>query len=172
MRTLHFMRNGDSRASLANGFLPPMITLATLLGCAVGPENADAKDLRALTEIVIPHYTAMNFAVICAQDHPQFLSQTRGPRGNALEYAQHVKDEAIAALTDDEAAIVLKTAADEARSAARRTLRSIFPNYPAYRPSEITSWCANEASSFVRDVIEQHDRDHAVLLQEIDRAKR
>lgn len=172
MRTLHFMRNCGSRASLANGHLRRMITLVTLLGCAVGPENADARDLRALAEILIAPYAAMHFAVICAQDHPQFLSQTRGPRGNALEYAQHVKDEVIAVLADDEAVIVLKMAADEARSAARRELRKISPNYPAYRPSEITSWCANEASTFVRDVIDQHDRDHAMLSQEIDRAKR
>ena len=63
--------------------------------------------------------------------------------------------------------IVLKTAADEARSVAREELRKLAPNYPTARPGKITSWCRDEASNFVRAFIEQHDRHHATLLQEL-----
>ena len=68
--------------------------------------------------------------------------------------------------------IVLKTAADEARSVAREELRKLAPNYPTARPGKITSWCRDEASNFVRAFIEQHDRHHATLLQELERARR
>lgn len=149
-----------------------MTTLVALLGYAAKPESAAAKDLRALAEFVIPAYTAMNFTMICAQDDPQFLSQTRGARGTALEYAEHVKNEAVESLTYDEAVTVLKMAADEARSVARLELRKLAPNYPTARPGEITKWCRNDASHFVRAFIEQHDGRHATLLQELERARR
>ncbi|HZQ11831.1 MAG TPA: hypothetical protein VFB31_03375 [Pseudolabrys sp.] len=148
-----------------------MATLAALAGYAVSAEGAAAKDLRALAEFVVPAYTAMNFTMVCAQDDPQFLSRTRGVRGNALEYAEHVKDEAIASLTYDEAVAVLTMAADEARTIARRELRKLAPNYPAARPGEITNWCRNDASNFVRAFIEQHDGRHAMLLQDLERAR-
>lgn len=149
-----------------------MATLAALVGYAVSAQGAAAKDLKALAEFVVPAYTAMNFTVVCAQDDPQFLSETRGSRGTALQYAEHVKNEAIASLTYDEAVTVLKMAADEARSVARRELRKLAPNYPTARPGEITSWCHNDARSFVRTFIEQHDGRHAMLLQDLERARR
>lgn len=148
-----------------------MATLVAVIGYAVGTQGAAAKDLKALAEFVVPAYTAMNFTMICAQDNPQFLSQTRGSRGTALQYAEHVKNEAIASLTYDEAVNVLKMAADEARSVARRELRKLAPDYPTARPGEITSWCRNGASNFVRTFIEQHDGRHAMLLQDLEHAK-
>ena len=172
MKTSLCIRNEHLRASPAGIFLLRMATLVVLLGYAAKPESAAAKDLKALAKFVVPAYTAMDFTMICAQDDPQFLSRTRGVRGTALEYAEHVKNEAIASLTYDEAVIVLKTAADEARSVAREELRKLAPNYPTARPGKITSWCRDEASNFVRAFIEQHNRHHATLLQELERARR
>ena len=89
----------------------------------------------------------------------------------ALQYAEHVKNEAIASLTYDEAVAILKMAADEARSVARRELRKQAPDYPKAHPGEITNWCRNEASRFVLIFIEEHDRRHIELLQELERLK-
>lgn len=132
--------------------------------------GAAAKDLKAIAEFVRPAYTAMNFTILCAQDDPWFLTDTVGPRGNALKYAEHVKDEAIASLTYDDSVRVLKKAADEARSAARAELRKIIPNR-TYRYPEIAKWCRGEAMRFVRSFIEQHDEKHTMLLQELESAK-
>lgn len=129
-----------------------------------------AKDLNAIAEFVRPAYTAMNFTMLCAQDDPWFLTDTGGPRGNALKYAEHVKNEAIASLTYDESVAVLKMAADEARSAARKELRRIIPNQ-TYRYPEIASWCRGDALRFVRTIIEQHDTNHVTLLRELEQAK-
>lgn len=131
---------------------------------------AVAKDLRAIAEFVVPAYTAMNFAMLCAQDDPWFLADARGPRGHAIKYAEHVKDEAIASLPEDEAVIVLRMAADEARSVARTALRMVIPN-STYRYPEIAGWCRDNALAFVRNFIEQHDSDHARLLQRLEQAK-
>lgn len=129
-----------------------------------------AKDLKAIAEFVVPAYTAMNFTVLCAQDDPWFLAEARGPRGHAIEYAEHVKDEAIASLTEDESVIVLRMAADEARSIARAEFRKVIPNR-TYRYPEISGWCRGEALRFVRSFIERHDTEHPILLQQLERAK-
>ena len=164
------IRNGHSRASPAST-AQRIATLAAVVGYTVSGQGAAAKDLKAMAEFVVPAYTAMNFTMVCAQDDPQFLSRTRGVRGNALEYAEHIKNETIASLSYDEAVTVLKMAADEARSIARRELRRQAPNYPTARPGEIANWCRGEASNFVRAFIGQHDDRHAILLQELERAR-
>lgn len=129
-----------------------------------------AKDLKTIAEFVIPAYTAMNFTMLCAQDDSWFLADARGPRGHAIKYAEHVKDEAIASLTESESAIVLRMAADEARSVARATLRKVVPNR-TYRYPEIAGWCRGDALHFVRNFIKQHDSDHVRVLQRLEQAK-
>ena len=146
---------------------------ASLLLLANGAATASvAKDLVALGELITPAYIAMNLAVICAQHDPRFLSDTRGPRGTAVEYAQHVKDEAILALTHDEALVVLKTAADAARSTTRRELQTLTSNHPAIGNAEVAQWCDDRAKSYVRTFIERHDGTHQAFLEQIERAKR
>lgn len=131
---------------------------------------AVAKDLKAIAEFVIPAYTAMNFTMLCAQDDPWFLTDAHGPRGHAIKYADHVKDEAIASLTEGDAIIVLRMAADEARSIARAEIRKVVPNR-TYRYPEIESWCRGDALRFVRSFIEQHDTEHSILLQRLEQVK-
>lgn len=138
--------------------------------CIQSYSVAVAKDLTAIAEFVVPAYTAMNFTVLCAQDDPWFLADARGPRGHPIQYAEHVKDEAIALLTQDESEAVLRVAADQARSIAREQLRKIVPNR-TYRYPEIASWCRGDALRFVRSFIERHDEDHSILLQQLERAK-
>lgn len=138
--------------------------------CALPHSVVCAKDLKAIAEFVVPAYTAMNFAMLCAQDDPWFLADARGPRGHAIKYAEHVKDEAISSLTEVESITVLKMAADEARSIARAELRKIIPNR-TYRYPEISGWCRSDVLHFVRSFIERHDAEHAVLLQRLEQAK-
>jgi hypothetical protein len=147
----------------------PAVLFAAAL-CAQPCSAAIAKDLKAIAEFVIPAYAAMNFTMLCAQDDPWFLADARGPRGHAINYAEHVKDEAIASLTESESVMVLRMAADEARSIARAELRKVIPNR-TYRYPEIASWCRGDALRFVRGFIERHDQDHTVLLQRLEQAK-
>src|SRR5262245_35683466 len=68
--------------------LPPVrsdvgIALAVCL-LAGTPGPSAARDLTAVSAFVIPAYTAMNFATICAQESSWAGSQPRGPRGVAV----------------------------------------------------------------------------------------
>ena len=135
---------------------------------------AASKELNALAEFVMPAYTAMNFAVLCARDNPTFLLDASGPRGTALHYAQHIKDEAIDGLSETEATAVLKSAADGARSVARQKLHQLAGS-GARRGSnivgEVTRWCERDAKPFILKVMRQHDTEHKDLLERLQRSK-
>jgi hypothetical protein len=155
------------RCGLARGWqVVPFATAFVLLSGSAVP----AKNLKAIAEFVIPAYTAMDFAIACAQDDPWFLADASGPRGHAIKYAEHVKGEAIASLSEEESIAVLTMAADEARSIARAEFRKVIP-HQTYRYQEIVGWCRGDALRFVRDFIERHDREHPLLIQRLEKAK-
>ena len=105
--------------------------IVAAIGVAAGA--AEAKDLQALAKIVEPAYTAMNYAVVCVRDQPQFLRRTSGARGHVIQYAEHVKDEVIDQLTEDEAKNVLRSAADAARGYRLRLRGSQHDLRPDWR---------------------------------------
>lgn len=134
--------------------------------------SAAARDLRALAEVVTPAYIAMNFAVVCATIVPQFLAQTSGPHGIALKYAEHVKDEAIAALTYQESLVVLRAAANAARATSLQTVRQFKSADPREESAKLQAWCETDAKTFIHAFIVRHDNDHDAMMQRIEDAKR
>jgi hypothetical protein len=159
---------------------PPRAKRRSVLACVafvlsalyiVTPDDADARDLSLLADLVAPAYTAMNFAVICGR-HVSRFSQPWGLRGSAIHYAEHVKDEAIASLTYDDAVIVLKGAADAARSTARQELRKLMSTDPQTETAQVGAWCLGYAKDFIVNFIEQHEHLHQAFLLEVERAKR
>jgi hypothetical protein len=132
---------------------------------------ASGKDLAALSELVVPAYVAMNFAVVCATRQPMYLSETGGPLGNALQYAEHVKNEAIDSLAHEEAVIVLKAAADAARTITLQTIRKFNADGPDLEAARIRAWCGTGAKDFIRTFMNQHDRDHDKFLEGFKRSK-
>jgi hypothetical protein len=141
--------------------------------CAAVSDAAPARDLQALADFLSPAYTAMNFTAMCATDDPWFATRTTGPRGTALHYAEHAKDEAIHSLTEGEAIAVLRRAADVARLTARRKLHELAAAAgDDGTVRAVTDWCAGEGKQLIMQFIEQHDRDHAALDELLRRAKR
>jgi hypothetical protein len=147
-------------------------TLLTMLIAAAAQTQAAAADIHGLAGFVRPAYLAMNIAAMCARTDPHFLSDTSGPRGTPLHYAQHVKDEAIAGLPQADAIAVLKLAADDARRAARAML------YERARPGDdigtaraIKEWCDTEAKRIVLGFLGNHDA-HSASEEFLEQAKR
>ena len=135
--------------------------------------RASAADLQELAEFVRPAYTAMSFAAICVRDNANFLTANGGPRGTALHYAEHVKDEAIAGLSQAEAESVLKAAADAARATARAKLRELArPGDNVGTVQAVVKWCDEEARSFILEFIRHHDSSHQDVEEFLTRAKR
>lgn len=76
----------------------PFSLILTL--CTGFSSVASAKDIQAIRKVCDPCLYGNEFSMLCSQDDPWFLIDTRGPRGHAIKYAEHVKDEAIASLTE------------------------------------------------------------------------
>jgi len=159
-------RSTKTRSKTGLGYY---FALSILLGTQC---HAAERNLTALAEIVVPAYTAMDFAMMCARVDPQLPLRTRGPRGSVLHYAQHIKDEVIASLNQNEASIVLKAAADRALAVARQELASLAANEQTIVHSKVLKWCEDRALPFVLDFVEQHDKHHIAVLQQIEGALR
>lgn len=145
-----------------------MLALVLLLGVRF----ATARDLDGLAKLVVPAYTAMNFAMICVREDPSFPVRMAGTRGTVLHYAQHVKDEVIANLTDEEARAVLQAAAGAAQTIARNQLRRLAKEADVIYPLDIAAWCTGPAAEFIRHFVESHDQGHAAFEALLEEALR
>jgi hypothetical protein len=148
------------------------LVVLTAVYLAMKPDAATAKDLAAVASFVTPAYTAMNLATACAGVSGWVASQPRGPRGVAVQYAQHVKDEAISFLTLDEASTVLRMAADAARSSARERFARLNVSGMPADTVQIAAWCNGDVRDFIIAFIQEHDEDHDGRLQQLGDAKR
>lgn len=152
---------------MAQRFFVPVLLIVVAGQTAVG-----ARDLDALAEFLRPAYTAMNFTVLCSQVDPFFLNETLGPRGTPLHFAQHIKDETITGLMEEDAKEVLKAAADAARSKARKKLYELArPGDDQRTATAINEWCQSEVRELIFELIRDHDNDHDRIELFLERAK-
>ena len=143
--------------------------LVVLLGTWV---SAGAQDLEALSKLLIPAYTAMSYAGLCSTEQHWAASQPRGPRGVAINYAEHEKDEVIVLLSEVDAVTVLKMAADAARNDARAQLRDkVIVSDKATEALRFRQWCNGYVNGFIVDLIRRHDGDHLSFMHDIELAK-
>lgn len=144
----------------------------TAIAVTLLAHQASAADLRSLAEFVQPAYTSMNFAALCMRDDPFFLTRVTGQRGTAFDYAQHVKDEAIDGLSEVDAAVALKLAADAARITARAKLYELVrlgDNYGTVQA--VMSWCNEEGKLLILGFMQEHDSTHVEVEEFLRRAK-
>jgi hypothetical protein len=129
---------------------------------------ASAKDLPALSKLLAPAYTAMNYESVCGT-HPSWRDvQPVGNWGTALHYAQHVKDEIIQGLSYQDALVVLRRAADEAQMEVRRQLAANVKTEDAdVEGLRLKAWCESHANDFIAAFIDAHDSGHVAFLEQV-----
>lgn len=137
---------------------------------ATGP--APATDIDALVRLLSPADLAQNLAAVCAAQDEFFLNATRGEHGTMHALAQHVKEEVIDGLSPDEADQVLRRAADAARNAALMAIRPLSAPTAHEEQIRLRTWCEEAAKPFVRSIVGDHAKRHAILEQALQDAKR
>ena len=147
-----------------------LIFVAILATCGSIPAQSHAKDLIRLAELLTPAYTAMNYGAICTARSPWYGQNVRGPLGPMPAYAQHIKEEVIAGLPEEQAQFVMVNAADASKATALAQLRKFGPRF-AVDEQRLGRWCDLEAKRFIMDVIFRHDTDHVIFLRTIIEAK-
>jgi hypothetical protein len=137
----------------------------------INVDHANAKDLAALSQLLRPAYIAMDYARLCAMEPQWLVTEPRGIRGSAINYAEHVKDETVKALAQEEAVIVLKAAADNALAEAREQLSTkVILIDKTKEAVKLRAWCSGYVTDFILDFINKHDSNHESFLQQIDNA--
>ena len=134
------------------------------------PLPARAADIAFLSEFLTTAYEAMNYTTVCMAKDTEFVARTSGPRGNAIKYAEHVKDETIASLWPEDVQLVLRSSALAAKIISLRTLRRLDGPGPQQGDARIREWCTTTARTFVKDFVTHHDNNHALIVDALKKA--
>lgn len=160
-----------NKSPTANWLRPVKLLALIFVVFFVGPVSA--KDLAALGQLLTPAYTAMSIAGLCKMDPGWVTTEPRGKRGTAINYAEHIKDEAIESLTYGDAVVVLKLAAGAAIAEARKQLKdNVISQDKAAEALRFKTWCHDYVTPFILALITKHDGDHTLFLAQFDLAKR
>jgi hypothetical protein len=144
-----------------------------VLSGSIIADLALAADLVALGQLLTPAYTAMSYDRLCHMNPEWQLSAPRGLDGDATNYAEHAKDETIASLTYEQSLLVVRLAADAARTEARRQLQeNVMLNDKAAESIRFKAWCNGHAKNFIAGFINKYESDRASFVQKLDAAKR
>lgn len=133
---------------------------------------AISKDFGILTRMLYAAFLAEQGVAVCTVADPAYASETSGPMGYMRDYAQHIKVEVTAGLSETETLSLLKSAADIAKAEALQSLRSLRTEGPETETVRISRWCQTVVKPFVRRVIDTHDNHHAEIDQLLEKAKK
>jgi hypothetical protein len=148
-------------------------TLVAMFTLLAGASFVRAQDMSRLANLLMPAYTAMYYASICAANTTWAQTQPVGTRGSVVHYAEHIKNEIIQSLSERDAAAVLTDAAGRARDLAREQLRlQVIMGNPEKHEKRLLAWCSGYVGDFTRNVISEHDKDHEAFLRTVQEAKR
>jgi hypothetical protein len=130
----------------------------SLLACALISTSAASADLVRLADILAPVLTARQFAVLCRAADPNF-DDVRASLGTVQTYSRHMRDEILDGLPQDQAGVVLTSAADRARSTARERLHAFASSPNEVNASALANWCRGSARLYIRTVLAGHDNE-------------
>lgn len=148
-------------------------TVVATFTLLAGPSSVRAQDMSRLANLLIPAYTAMYYASICAANTTWGQTQPVGTRGSVVHYAEHIKNEIIQSLSERDAAAVLTDAAGRARDLAREQLRlHVILGNSEKHEQRLIAWCDGYVSDVAKKVISEHDKDHEAFLRTVEEAKR
>ena len=148
-------------------------TLVAMFTLLAGASSVRAQDMSRLANLLVPAYTAMYYASICAANTTWGQTQPVGTRGSVVHYAEHIKNEIIQSLSDKDAVAVLTDAAGRARDQAREQLRlQVIMGDTAKHEQRLIAWCRGFVSDFAAKVMSEHDLDHEAFLRTLEEAKR
>ena len=144
-------------------------TLLLLLLFPTGPGGA--VELNGLVEILRPAFVARDVATLCSLYDRNFVTETSGQRGDIDNYVPHIEREVLSALREEDADRVVREAASAARNSERSQLEPILSSGSKDSDTALATWCRRDGKSLVRDVMQEHDRDHSAFLRTVEQIK-
>lgn len=152
------------------------IRLALTLSIAcygASPIMCYALNRDALVRLLVPTYVAADVSAICSKSNPELANKKLGRFGTAWEYAQHAKSEVTSEISEEEAAIIRRLAADTAKGLTRNHLASFGSNITEDRLNEhLEKWCEEVGLRLIQNTAKNHDEHHDEILNLIAEAKK
>lgn len=150
------------------------VRFASLLLGVAGSASASvalARDLNALSRMLMPADLALMVSNACTATDPSFSHDLGGPHGTIPEYAQRVKDAVSDRLMPEEVQIVLHQAADAARAAALRALRAAAAPNDVEEQARMHEWCATAVKPFVQAFVRAQEENKEDFSRQLEHAK-
>lgn len=115
----------------------------------------------------------MSYARLCEMEAEWRRSEPRGMKGYATNYAEFAKDETIESLTHEQSLIVLRLAADAAKTETRRQLQEqVIIQDKVAESIRFKEWCVGYATDFIVGFIAKYDTEHSSFIEKLEAAKR
>lgn len=137
------------------------LALAVLVSLALGTSfPARALNQDVMRNILSPVFLAQNLTAVCTQINPDFTRETGGRNGDANRAILHIKDEILAAMTREEAAPIVLSAAGSARAVGLGMIRALSGGSVAEQEDRVRALCEETAKPLVKGVVENHEERH------------
>lgn len=144
----------------------------SVLALALGTTPAPALDEDVMRNILSPILLAQNLTAVCAKLDPDFTRETGGRDGDAGAVIAHMKDHVLGAMTREEAAPIVASAAGAARAVGLGMIRPLSGGTVEEQAGRIRSLCLETARPLVRGLVENHDARHDFFDQMLRDARR
>ena len=159
------------------GMMSARLFMRTVVSALIGASLlmspvAYARDLELLTRLLVPAYMAQNFAAICLTNDQDFLSGVNNGFASVSAFAEHVKAEVTAGISEAEAEKVRVMAANTARQVAHKELDGLRGRGGQPQPEAVSRWCTGSAKHFIVEIMRRHQVQHEEFLSMAEKGKR
>lgn len=134
------------------------VTLSVLALGISSPARALNEDV--MRNILSSVFLARNFTAVCSGIDPDFARKAGGKDGDADKVIGHIEDEILAAMTRNEAAPIVASAAGAARAVGLGMIRQISGGSDAEQAERVALLCETTAEPIVKGVVENHESRH------------
>ena len=146
-----------------------LAALATFALGTMSPARALNEDV--MRNILSSVYLAQNFTAVCTKIDPNFAAQTGGKDADANKVIAHMKDEILAAMTRDEAAQIVASAAGAARAVGLGMIRQLSGGSDLDQVERVRQLCDGTAKALVKGLVENHEERHEFFEQMLKDAR-
>lgn len=141
------------------------------VGATSSSGSRGSVDTDMLANVLATAFLAQNLSLVCAEQNKWFLEDTRGPGGDARDFAEHIKREVLAHLSEREAALVVVNAANASRAMSLGLIHVMGGGTRDEQVERITAWCDSTAKPLVKGILGQHEIRHDLYDQMLLQAK-
>lgn len=131
-----------------------------VLALALGISPARALDEDVMRNILSPILLAQNLTAVCAKVDPEFSRRIGGRDGDAVAVIAHMKDHVLNAMTRDEAAPIVASAAGAARAVGLGMIRPLSGGSVEEQEVRIRTLCEETARPLVKGLVDNHEQRH------------